>query len=39
MGNDVIYNKIETIERCVNRINEVYDYNPENLNDYTKQDY
>jgi uncharacterized protein YutE (UPF0331/DUF86 family) len=38
MGNDVIKNKIETIERCMNRINEVYDGNPENLNDYTKQD-
>ena len=38
MGNDVILNKIETIERCVNRIKEVYNNNPENLNDYTKQD-
>ncbi len=38
MGNDVIYNKIETIERCVYRIKEVYDNNFENLNDYTKQD-
>ena len=38
MGNDVIYNKIQIIERCVNRINEVYDNNEENLKDYTKQD-
>lgn len=38
MGNDVVVNKIETIERCLNRINEVYDGKPENLNDYTKQD-
>ncbi|OPJ61886.1 type VII toxin-antitoxin system HepT family RNase toxin [Clostridium chromiireducens] len=38
MGNDVIFNKIETIERCINRIKEVYDNNPDNLNDYTKQD-
>ena len=38
MGNDVIYNKIETIERCVYRIKEVYDDNFENLKDYTKQD-
>lgn len=38
MGNDVIYNKIETIERCINRINEVYDNCFENLSDYTKQD-
>ncbi|MFT8343313.1 type VII toxin-antitoxin system HepT family RNase toxin [Clostridium beijerinckii] len=38
MGNDVIFNKIETIERCINRIKEVYNDNPDNLNDYTKQD-
>lgn len=38
MGNDVIFNKIETIERCINRIKEVYDNNPDNLKDYTKQD-
>ncbi|WP_315074486.1 type VII toxin-antitoxin system HepT family RNase toxin [uncultured Clostridium sp.] len=38
MGKDVILNKIETIERCIKRINEVYDNNPENLSDYTKQD-
>lgn len=35
---NVILNKIETIERCINRINTVYDNNPENLKDYTKQD-
>lgn len=38
MGKDVILNKIATIERCINRIKDVYDDNPENLNDYTKQD-
>lgn len=38
MGNDVIYNKIAIIERCINRINEVYNNNPDNLKDYTKQD-
>jgi uncharacterized protein YutE (UPF0331/DUF86 family) len=38
MGNDVIFNKIETIERCINRIKEVYDNNPDNLKEYTKQD-
>ncbi|PJI08546.1 MULTISPECIES: type VII toxin-antitoxin system HepT family RNase toxin [Clostridium] len=38
MGNDVIYNKISTIERCVNRINDVYNNNFKNLSDYTKQD-
>lgn len=36
--NNVLLNKIETIERCINRINTVYDNNPENLKDYTKQD-
>lgn len=38
MVRDVIYNKIASIERCINRINEVYEGNPENLDDYTKQD-
>ena len=38
MASDIILNKIDTIERCINRIKEVYDNNPENLNDYTKQD-
>lgn len=38
MGNDIIFNKIETIERCINRIKEVYDNNPDNLKEYTKQD-
>lgn len=38
MGTDIILNKIEIVERCLNRINEVYDNEPENLNDYTKQD-
>ena len=35
---DVILNKITTIERCVNRIHEVYAGNPKNLEDFTKQD-
>lgn len=38
MGNDVIYNKIDIIERCIKRINEEYENNPKNLNNYTKQD-
>ena len=38
MKNDVIYNKAATIERCVKRVLEVYGNNPENLNDFTKQD-
>lgn len=36
--NDVILNKTTTIERCVNRIHEVYAGNPNNLEDFTKQD-
>lgn len=36
--NDVILNKTTTIERCVNRIHEVYAGNSENLKDFTKQD-
>lgn len=36
--NDVLLNKTTTIERCVNRIHEVYAGNPENLKDFTKQD-
>lgn len=34
----VIINKFETIEKCVNRINEEYENNPENLEDYRKND-
>jgi uncharacterized protein YutE (UPF0331/DUF86 family) len=36
--NDVILNKITTIERCLKRIHEVYAGNPDNLSDFTKQD-
>lgn len=36
--NDVVLNKAAVIERCLQRIHEVYDRNPENLTDYTKQD-
>jgi len=38
MSNDVILNKIAIIERCIKRIHEEYDNNPENLENYTKQD-
>ncbi|MCY6355113.1 type VII toxin-antitoxin system HepT family RNase toxin [Clostridium sp. ZS2-4] len=38
MENDVIYNKIQIIERCISRIYEEYDNNPINLENYTKQD-
>lgn len=36
--NDVVLNKVATIERCMERVNEVYDRNAENLQDFTKQD-
>ncbi len=34
----VLINKYESIEKCINRINEEYDNNPENLEDYRKMD-
>ena len=38
MKNEVILNKISTIERCIKRIQDVYGNDPENLEDFTKQD-
>ncbi len=38
MVSDVILNKITVIERCHNRINDVYAGDPDNLIDFTKQD-
>jgi len=38
MKNDVILNKVATIERCIKRVEEVYEQNPDNLTDFTKQD-
>ena len=38
MVSDVIYNKMAIIERCLNRIREEYDNNPNNLKSFTKQD-
>ena len=38
MESDVILNKITVIERCYTRIKDVYAGNPENLEDFTKQD-
>ncbi|MEW9503163.1 type VII toxin-antitoxin system HepT family RNase toxin [Jeotgalibacillus marinus] len=38
MKNDVILNKISVIERCLMRVEDVYENNPLNLKDYTKQD-
>ena len=35
---DVIYNKAEIIERCIKRVKEEYQGNPENLENHTKQD-
>ena len=34
----VLINKYEIIERCINRINEEYENNPQNLDDYRKVD-
>ncbi|HLS34705.1 MAG TPA: DUF86 domain-containing protein [Bacillota bacterium] len=36
--NDAVLNKISIIERCVKRVEEVYENNPANISDYTKQD-
>ncbi|MED1603260.1 type VII toxin-antitoxin system HepT family RNase toxin [Alkalihalophilus marmarensis] len=38
MRNDIILNKVATIEHCIQRIQEVYDNDPATLQDYTKQD-
>jgi uncharacterized protein YutE (UPF0331/DUF86 family) len=38
MKNDVILNKINIIERCIKRIHEEYNNNPEHLKNFTKQD-
>lgn len=38
MVRDILYNKISIIERCLIRVREVYDQNPENLKDFTRQD-
>jgi len=35
---DVLLNKNETIKRCIRRISEEYQDNPENLKNHTKQD-
>lgn len=34
----VLINKYESIEKCINRINEEYDNNPDNLEDFRKMD-
>ncbi len=38
MGIDVVYNKAQIIERCLQRVYEEYEGNPDNLANFTKQD-
>ncbi|WP_297406636.1 DUF86 domain-containing protein [uncultured Cetobacterium sp.] len=38
MKDDIVINKIETIKRCIKRVNEEYENIPANLEIYTKQD-
>jgi len=38
MKDDIILNKTESIKRCITRINEEYEGQPENLKDYRRQD-
>jgi len=38
MRNDVILNKVQVVERCIRRVNEEYENNPDNLKDFTRQD-
>ena len=38
MIDDVILNKTEIVKGCIRRVKEEYDGNPENLENYTKQD-
>ena len=34
----VLINKFESIQKCINRINEEYEGNPDNLDDYRRMD-
>lgn len=38
MKDDIIINKIETIKKCIKRVEEEYENNPSNLENCTKQD-
>lgn len=38
MDRDIIINKVQIIERCIKRINEEYENDPESLKNFTKQD-
>lgn len=36
--NDIVLHKVATIERCLKRIKDVYEGNPQHLKDFTRQD-
>lgn len=38
VNHDIVINKVQAIERCLKRIKDEYDHNPQNLQNYTKQD-
>ena len=38
MIDDIILNKTEIIKRCIRRVTEEYAHNPQNLENFTKQD-
>lgn len=38
MIDDIVLNKIEIIKRCIRRVTEEYAHNPQNLENFTKQD-
>lgn len=38
MADDIVFNKVQILERCRQRVLEEYDGNPENLKNFTKQD-
>src|SRR5665648_1243539 len=39
MINDIVLNKTEIIKRCIRRVTEEYAHNPQNLENFTKQDF
>ena len=38
MIDDIVLNKTEIIKRCIRRVTEEYVHNPQNLENFTKQD-
>lgn len=38
MKSDILYNKTETLKRCIKRIHEEYGNDPKNLENFTRQD-